>query len=120
MARTKKIWDKDKKHYWYELDPKRHGIAGLSKTFPKKRKQDRRAKPMEGYAVVFFPQYKLGWKAQMGFCDTEETISQTAEAARVKYADRIGGKDHPAKKWEEYHAAGHRVRRIRIIDLGPA
>lgn len=108
------------KRKWYELDPKKHGVGGLSPYMPKPRKQDRRAKPWEGYAVIFFPQYKIGFKAEIGMMSTEETLSQTPEAARVKYADRIGGPEHPAKKWAHYHKAGHRVRRIRIVDLGPA
>lgn len=87
---------------------------------PKKRKQDVRAKPWEGYAVIFFPQYELGFKATVGFHQTSETLSQTPEAARVKYADRVGGVDSPDKKWERYYGAGHRVRRVRIVDLGPA
>lgn len=118
MARTKVI--KDGKKRWYELDPKKHGIAGLTKHFPKKRKQDRRALPWEGYVVEFFPQYRLGWKAQLGFNSAIETLSKTPEAARVRYADSIGGAEHPAKKWDTYYQAGHRVRRVRLIDLGPA
>ena len=105
---------------WYEMDPKVTWVAGLSPTRLKRRKEDRRAAPWEGYAVIFFPQYNIGIKASVGFSSTEETLSQTAEAARVKFADRIGGKDHPDKKWKGYHKAGHRVRRVRIIDLGPA
>lgn len=109
------------KKKWYELDHKIHGIGGLSPKYPKRRKQDRRAKAWEGYAVIFFPQYEMsGMRAEVGFLETQETLSQTAEAARIKYADRIGGTGNPDKKWEEYNKAGHRVRRVRIIDLGPA
>lgn len=105
---------------WYELDPKKHGIGGLTPRMPKPRKQDRRALPWEGFAVVFFPQYDVGFKAEIHFMGCENTMSQTPEAARVRFADSIGGNEHPAKKWREYHKAGHRVRRVRIIDLGPA
>lgn len=116
MAKTVKIG----KRKWYELDPKKHGIGGITPHMPKPRKQDRRAKRMDAYAVIFFPQYKLGFRATIDFLATHETISQTPEAARVKFADRIGGPGHPAQKWRDFHKAGHRVRRIRIIDLGPA
>ena len=119
MAKKLKVHKIGRKK-WYELDDKKHGIAGLLPHFPKPRKQDRRAIPMDAYAVIFFPRYKFGWKATIGFMNIEETISQTPEAARVRYADRIGGKESPDKKWKEYHKAGHMVRRIRIIDLGPA
>jgi hypothetical protein len=111
---------KKKEPKWYELDFKKHGIGGLTTTKPKRRKEDRRAKSWEGYAVVFFPQVELSFKAQVGFMGTVETLSQTAEAARVKYADKIGGPDSPDKKWTEYQVAGHRVRRVKIIDMGPA
>lgn len=125
MAKKRKPSEKLKKprasrHKWYELDPKKHGVGGLIHLKPTPRTEDRRAKSWEGYAVIFFPQYKIGWKAQVGFNETEETLSQTAEAARIKYADRIGGAEKPDKKWKDYHRAGHRVRRVRIIDLGPA
>ena len=65
---------------WYEMDPDLTGVAGLSPTTLKRRKEDRRAQPWEGYAVIFFPQYNIGMKATIGFLGTEETLSQTAEA----------------------------------------
>jgi len=105
---------------WYEMDPKVTWVAGLSPTKLKRRKEDRRASPWEGYAVIFFPQYNIGWKASVGFQGLSETLSQTPEAARIRFADNIGGNDHPDKKWKDFHKAGHRVRRVRIIDLGPA
>lgn len=108
------------KRKWYELDPKKHGISGLSPYMPKPRKQDRRAKAWEGYSVVFFPQYRLGWKAHIGYHDTLQHMSQTPEAARVRFADKIGGDKSPAQKWKNYYRAGHRVRKIKIIDMGPA
>lgn len=108
------------KRKWYHLDPKKHGLGGVTHLKPVKRKPDRRASPWEGYAVIFFPQYKVGFKAQVGFQSTNDTLSQTAEAARVRFADNIGGEGSPDLKWAEYHLAGHRVRRVRIVDLGPA
>lgn len=110
------------KRKWYTLDPKKHGVGGLTLKNPgmKPRKEDKKAKAWEGYAVVFFPQYELGFKASIGFHDTNRTLSQTAEAARVKYSDHIGGNESPDEKWKTYHKAGHRVRKVRIIDLGPA
>ncbi len=119
-VRTKKGRVKIDKRHWYELDPEKHGVGGLSPHMPKLRKEDRRARPLEGYAVIFFPQYNIGWKAQIWYNEVQETLSQTPEAARVRYADHIGGKEHPAKKWAKYHKAGHRVRRVKIIDMGPA
>lgn len=115
MTKTVKIGKKK----WYELDPKKHGVAGLQPHMPKPRKEDRRATSWEGYAVIFFPQYQIRMKADVGFRNTNETLSQTPEAARVKFADCIGGPDSPDKKWLTYHKAGHRVRRIRVTDLGP-
>lgn len=120
MKKRKAKAHKIGKRKWYKLDPKKHGVAGLSPHTPKRRKEDRRAAPWEGYAVIFFPQYEIGQKAAVGFYGTAATLSQTAEAARVKFADSIGGKESPDKKWAEYHKAGHRVRRIKIVDLGPA
>jgi hypothetical protein len=118
MAKPKTVMIGKKK--WYELDPRKHGVGGIQPHMPKPRKEDRRAKSWEGYAVVFFPQYDIGWKATVSFHSTLGTLSQTPEAARVRYADNIGGPDSPDKKWAQYHHAGHRVRRIKIIDLGPA
>jgi len=104
---------------WYTLDPKKHGAGGITKRMPKPRKQDNRARAWEGYAVVFFPQYEIGFKATVGFHQTLDTLSQTPEAARVRFADNIGGAESPDVKWKEYHKAGHRVRKVRVIDLGP-
>lgn len=109
-----------KKTKWYKLDPKKHGVAGLSRFPAPRKKEDKRATSWEGYGVVFFPQYKIGFNAAVGFHGTEKTLSQTAEAARVRFADGIGGKGSPDEKWKTYHHAGHRVRKIKIIDMGPA
>ena len=114
---TDEITEESKLH---ELNHKVHGVSGLTYTEPKPRAQDSRAEPWEGYAVVFFPKYDLGFKAQIGFISTIETLSQTAEAARIKFTDHIGGKEDPNKKWTDYHAAGHCIRKVRIIDLGDA
>lgn len=84
------------------------------------RKQDRRALPYEAYAVVFFPKITNFMKARIGFYGLAETLAKTPEAAIVKFIDRIGGDEPDKKKWKHYHQAGHRVRKIKITDLGDA
>lgn len=92
------------------------GPGGLLTTKPKLRKQDKRAKSKEGYAVVFFPKITQLGAAAIWHREVAETFSQSAEAAQAKFMDGI----KQGETWETYHDAGHRVRRVRVIDLGDA
>ena len=97
----------------YELDPKEHGMRGLLSGRPRAQKQDHRAIAFEGYAVVFFPKITGIGKSKLYFYCLE-TLSNTPEAAKTKFMDRIA----PGEKWETYANAGHRVRRIKATDQG--
>lgn len=104
---------------WYPLDAKKHGVGGLSAhPIGQRIKEDRRAKPAEFYAVVFFPQYQAVRKtigpASINFWEIEGTLANSPEAARIKFMDRIA----KGEKWSTYAKAGHRVRKVRIVDCG--
>lgn len=101
---------------FYELHPDGGGPRGLVTFKPKRRKQDRRAKPIEMFAVIFFPKISGIGKATMYFYAVDGTLAQSPEAARVKFMDRI----KQGEKWETYAEAGNRIRRVRLIDLGDA
>lgn len=90
--------------------------GGVTYKRPKLREQDRRAKPAELYAVVFFPKITGLMKAQVNFYGLRETLSATPEAAKVRFMDSI----KKGEKWATYHHAGHRVRKVKVIDLGDA
>lgn len=98
----------------YGLDPKKHGIGGALLTKPTRRKQDRRAKPLDGYAVVFFPKINGIGPASIWHSSSVETISQTPATAIAKHMDGI----LKGETWATYQRAGWRVRKIRITDLG--
>lgn len=99
-----------------ELDPRKHGVGGLLIGGVKPRKQDRRALAGEGYAVVFFPKYtKLG-KAHLHFFGIDRSFSRSPEAAISKFMDGIAR----SETWKQMARAGHRVRKVKIIDLGDA
>lgn len=70
----------------------------------------------EGYAVVFFPRITGIGEATLGFPTVWETLSQTSEAAIAKFLDRIA----KGQTWETYADAGHKVRKVRIDDMGDA
>lgn len=101
---------------WSALDQKKHGIGGVINGPIKERKQDRRALPAEGYIVVFFPRIKGIGKARVDCFGFDYSWSASPEAALSKFMDRI----HRSDKWEQYYLAGHRVRKVRVIDLGDA
>jgi hypothetical protein len=92
------------------------GPKGITSRKPEMRRQDAEALPAEGYAVVFFPKLTTFGQAMMNFPRISETFSQTPEAAIVKFMDGI----IKSEKWETYFDAGHRVRKVRVIDLGDA
>lgn len=89
---------------------------GVLRDKPRRRAQDKRAISAYGYVVVFFPKITGIGKAEMSWCSTERTLSQTPEAAIAKKMDGIA----KGEKWETYHDAGWRVRRVRLTDLGDA
>ncbi len=102
---------KDKK--FYELVHP-GGPSGIVPWKPRMRKQDKRAKPAEMYAVVFFPKITSIGPAQVDFYGVRTTLANSAEAAKTLFMDRIA----KGEKWKTYHEAGHRIRKIRISDLG--
>lgn len=112
---------KPKKMKFYKLDAKKHGIGGSTPNpLGVRVPEDKKAKPADFYAVVFFPQYEgvkktLG-KAQVDFWGIEETLANSPEAAKVKFMDGM----QQGEKWSTYQKSGHRVRKIRISDLGNA
>jgi hypothetical protein len=101
---------------FYPLSHKKHGVGGITLTKPAPRKQDRRARPGEYYSVVFFPKFKGLWPAAIHHYDVNGTISQSPEAARIKFMDRIA----KGETWAKYSKAGWRIRKIKIVDLGDA
>ena len=101
------------------LDPKKHGIGGLVRGGLRPKKQDYRFQAETFYAVVFFPKIQGLGKARVYKQGIAETLSHTKEAAIARFDDV-----HPSvrdkRSWKQSHAAGQMVRRIKIIDLGPA
>ena len=87
---------------------------GIFTEEPKLREQDKEALPTEGYVVCFFPKLDCLGPATLGWYDVMSSFSQTPEAAIAKFMDRI----RQGEKWETYADAGHKVRRVRVIDLG--
>lgn len=92
------------------------GPGGIMLEKPELREQDKEAQSAEGYAVVFFPKISRLSPATMNWPRVSETISQTPEAAIVKFMDGLA----KSCTWERYHDAGHRVRKVRLVDLGDA
>lgn len=90
------------------------GPKGLVTREPAMREQDETAKEIDGYAVVFFPKLDVLGPAKIWFRDIQETFSQTPEAAKAKYMDGI----KLGETWETYEDAGHRLRKVRVVDLG--
>ena len=100
--------------FWALVHP---GAArGIVTEEPKFKEQDAEAAPMDGYAVVFFPKITVVGNASLDYPRVKDTLSQTPEAAIAKFMDELA----KSCKWETYHDAGHRVRKVRIIDLGDA
>lgn len=107
------------KRKFYVIRNKR-GVGGVSLTKPSPVKQASRFAPECFYAVVFFPKIKGIGGPVLYKGTVAETISITKKAAIAKFMDR-GNIDKPKPKreiWSTYVAAGWKVRRIRITDLG--
>ena len=90
--------------------------GGIVLKKPRARKQAKRAKSEEMYCVVFFPKITGIIEATVNFYGIRTTMANTPEAAKVFFMDRIA----KGEKWETYHDAGHRIRKVRVIDLGDA
>ncbi len=90
--------------------------SGVLSKKPKRRKQDKVALSEEMYAVVFFPKLNFMGPAQVDFYGVRTTLAKSPEAAKVLFMDRIAR----GEKWEVYQDAGHRIRKIKISDLGDA
>jgi hypothetical protein len=99
---------------WALVHPGAPGGVVLRK--PRRRKQDKRATAADMYAVVFFPRIDVLGKARVGFYEVRGTLSNSPEAAKTRFMDGIA----KGEKWETYAEAGHRVRRVRISDMGDA
>ena len=98
------------------LDHKKHGVGGLIRGKLREKKQDRRAEPGEFYVVAFFPKIHGIGKASLCYISHMETMAQSPTAAKIKFMDRI----KQGEKWSTYARAGHRVRKIKVTDLGDA
>lgn len=105
----------DRKIEWVGLDPKKHGVGGVIKGPLRYRKQDKRARSDTGYAVVFFPRIKGIGRAHIHMY-VRETLSYSPEAAISRFMDKIARSD----TWATYFKAGHRVRKLKVLDLGDA
>ena len=103
----------DNRPYWV-FYPDGTGISGVTFKPPKMRPQHKRAKPVKGYAVVFFPKVSTLPTTEIWGRDIRETFAATPNAAKVKFMDRLS----KSCKWKQYHEAGHRIRKVKIIDLG--
>lgn len=101
---------------FYVLNAVKDGIGGGTYKKPRERKQDKRAKPGKMYAVVFFPKITGIGKARVDFWGLHRTLAQSPKAAIAKFMDSI----RQGEKWSTYAEAGHRVRKVRISDMGPA
>ena len=104
-----------RKPKYYALDAKECGVGGVVLRKPRERKQAKRAKSFAGYMDVFFPTITGLWPATIMYGDLE-TFASTPDAARMKYMDRRPKSD----KWTSYQRAGHRIRKVKIIDMGDA
>jgi len=81
-------------------------------------RKTKRAKPLEGYVVAFFMLPEVGKREPLILPHTvRETLSTTPQMARLKWCDNVHG---GTKSWRSYARAGHRIRKIKIIDLGDA
>lgn len=81
-----------------------------------RKKQQKRFESGFFYAVIFFPKITGIGNASANFPRTTETLSQSPEAAISKFMDGI----KQGETWETYHDAGHRVRKVKVTDLGDA
>ena len=92
------------------------GPGGVLFRKPRMKKQDRRAKSETMYAVVFFPKITGIGPAEVNHYGIRTTLAQTPEAAKVMFMDRIA----KGEKWKTYADAGHRIRKVKIMDMGDA
>ena len=92
------------------------GPGGVLRRKPRMRKQDKRAQSAEMYAVVFFPKITGIGKAMIWPNDIAQTLANTPETAIARFMDKIA----KSETWETYHDAGHRVRKVKVMDLGDA
>lgn len=98
------------------LDAKKHGYNGAIVGAIKFRKQDKRAKPCEMYAVVFFPRVQRIGKACIWPHAIRGALANSAATAKAIFMDGLA----PGQKWATYNRAGHRIRKVRIVDCGDA
>ena len=104
----------DENKFWALVHPGAPG--GVVREKPEMRQQDAEAEPVEMYAVVFFPKITGIGPAALNFYGLQGTLSNSPEAARVRFMDRMAA----GQKWETFSEAGHRIRKVRVTDLGDA
>jgi hypothetical protein len=81
-------------------------------------RKTKRAKPLEGYVVAFFMRPEVGKQEPIILSHViRETLSTTPQMARLKWCDNV---HQGQREWKKYQRAGHRIRKIRITDLGDA
>lgn len=87
--------------------------ASLKKFDITMRKQDKKFPTEIFYAAVFFPKIK-DMKTHCAPYIIRETSAYTAAKAKALFLARtIGG-------WKKYQSAGWKIRKIKIMDMGPA
>lgn len=104
----------DETKYYKLIHP--GGPGGIMLEKPETQEQDKTFKSGGFYAVVFFPKITGLGKARADWPDTIETLSNSPEAAISKFMDGI----KKGETWKTYEDAGHRVRKVKISDLGDA
>jgi hypothetical protein len=104
----------DPNKFWALVHP--GGPGGIVTEEPRFREQDETAAPTELYAVVFFPKITGIGDASIAWPAVKRTLAQTPHAAVVKFMDGIA----KSERWETYQDAGHRIRKVRLVDLGDA
>lgn len=99
---------------FYSYRSKR-GISGVFTSPPRLRKQDGRARPLVMFACVFFPRLKQLPPASIYGHDVNHRMAHSAKAAILKFMDGKPKTD----TWAQYVRAGWKVRRVKLIDMGP-
>lgn len=92
------------------------GPRGLVLEEPKMQEQDKEFEPGVFYAVIFFPKITGIGKATGQWPRIMDTLSNSPEAAKTKFMDGISKHE----SWQTYVDAGHKIRRVKITDLGDA
>lgn len=108
--------NKTERKFFAYVHPGAPGGISLKRPRPRLRKQDKRALPVDMYAVVFFPKITTMGRASVSFYGVNGTLATSPQTAIAKFMDSTA----KGQKWRTYQNAGHRVRKIRVVDMGDA